>query len=64
MKMLHKNVPLLFLEIITKVILVNRYDFSFCGAQTWRAAGTASECTGMQGGIPFTGAKAREASDA
>lgn len=26
--------------------------------------GTASECTGMQGGIPFTGAKAKEASDA
>lgn len=26
--------------------------------------GTASEYTGMQGGIPFTGAKAGEASDA
>lgn len=37
MKMLKKkNVPLLFLEIIPKFILVNRYDFSFCGAQTWR----------------------------
>lgn len=26
--------------------------------------GTACECTGLQGRIPFTGAKAREANDA
>lgn len=37
MKMLLKNAPLLFLETVPKIILVNKYDFSFCGAQTWQA---------------------------
>lgn len=62
MKMLHKNVPLLFLEIIpyvmTSVFVVHR------SGERVEDTGTTSECTGMQGGIPFTGAKAREASDA